>query len=98
MRPCAVHARPVTLPAAQVRRGLPLQDLTGKRGFPDDGMPEKGSGGPLDPAAQPAPPKRRPVAAQVRTHAERLQRGAYVTALLCTPPRDAASRTSVRLS
>ena len=35
----------------QVRRGLPLQDLSGKRGFPDEGPP-KGSGGPLDPAVQ----------------------------------------------
>ena len=35
----------------QVRRGLPLQDLSGKRGFPDEGPP-KGSGGPLDPSVQ----------------------------------------------
>ena len=52
-----LEVRPVRLRAGddscgmQVRRGLPLQDLSGKRGFPDDGQP-KGTGGPLDASYQ----------------------------------------------
>ena len=53
MRSTTVHEtiRDCVMMRWQVRRGLPLQDLSGKRGFPDEGPP-KGSGGPLDSSVQ----------------------------------------------